>query len=177
MQRDVGGRHGGQRLQLQVAVAEGARDTVLENQNEQIHPYTDASTKKQGINQQRLDPSMVLGTDTVRHQGIHGLRQPENRHVDDEVEVTDDGEGRHTHRANLTHQHEVEDVCGDRRRNRSQHLGRTVEKHLLDLLAPAHHLAESDKPKQHQSCRGVGHTGGYSGSSHAPAETQHEEIV
>ena len=177
MQRDVCGRHGGQRLQLQVAVAEGTCDAVLENQHEQINSNADASTKKQGIGQQRFDSSVVLGSDAVRHQGVHGLRQPENRHVDDEVEVAHDGEGRHALGANLTHQYEVEDIGGDRRRNRSQHLRRAVEKHLLDFLASPHHLAEADKAKQHQSRRGVGDAGGYRGSGHAPAETQHEEIV
>ena len=147
MQRDIGSRHGGQRLQLQVAVAEGICDAVLENQHEQIYSNADATTEKQGIDQQRFDPSVVLGADAVRHQRIHGLRQPENRHVDDKIEVTDDGEGRNALGANLTHQHKVEDVGGDRRRNRSQHLGRAVEKHLFDFLASTHHLAEADKPK------------------------------
>ena len=150
---------------------------MLENQHEQINANTDATTKKQGIGQQRFDSSVVSGTDAVRHQGVHGLRQPENRHVDDEVEVTDDGESRHTLGANLTHQHKVKDIGRDRRRNRGQHLRRAVEKHFLDLLAPTHHLAETDKAKQHQSRCGVGHAGGYRGSGHTPTETQHEEIV
>ena len=120
---------------------------------------------------------MVLGAEAVRHQGVHGLRQSENRHVDDEIKVTDDGERRHALGANLTHQHKVEDVGSDRRRNRSQHLGRAVEKHLFDFLASTHHLAETDKAKQHQSRRSVGHTSGYGGSGRAPVETQHEEIV
>ena len=73
MQRDAGGSHRGQRLQLQVTVAEGTRDAVFENQHEQIYPNADATSEKQGIGQTRLDSSVVSGTDTVRHQGIHGL--------------------------------------------------------------------------------------------------------
>ena len=52
MQRDVCGRHGGQRLQLRVAVAEGTCDAMLEHQNEQLNPDADAAAKKQGIGQQ-----------------------------------------------------------------------------------------------------------------------------
>ena len=102
--------------------SKGRSMAVWKLQAEQIHSHTDASTKKQSINQQRLDSSVVLGTNAVRHQGIHGLRQPENRHVDDEIEVADDGERRHTLGANLTHQHKVKDIGRDRRRDRGQHL-------------------------------------------------------